>query len=181
MSIIVISHCLPECPLVSGNFPLSTVGNEAEGNDCLGSSWWKEWPNSDCQTAVRTMAIPAAWFPMPAFIHLLKSLYFMQSWNSELISPKTQQKSLMTVICLSSESSWFGNQPSQIVYSMCKWEIALFSSHINSQFNLKRFSAPRVTVRKFTEKSSFVLCKLKWIIRASLKYHYVQFSLKLRT
>lgn len=55
--------------------------------------------------SVRTMAIPAAWFPMPAIIHLLKSVYLMQSWNSELISPKTQQKGLMTVIWLSGESS----------------------------------------------------------------------------
>lgn len=36
---------------------------------------------------------------------LLKSLCLMQSWNGELISPKTQQKSLMAVICLSNESS----------------------------------------------------------------------------
>lgn len=109
VSIIVISHCLPECTLVSGHFPLSMVGNEAEGNDCLGSSWWREWTNSDCQTAVRTMGVPAAWFPLPAFIHLLKLLYLMRSWNGELISPKTQQKTLMTMICLSGESSWSGN------------------------------------------------------------------------
>lgn len=59
----------------------------------------------DCQTTGINMIIPPAWFPKPAFVHLLKSLYLLQSWSGELISPKKRKNILMTMIYLSSEIS----------------------------------------------------------------------------